>query len=292
MMKRLKTKDPTQDIIYFFDGLRTRVFAKSELQEILAEKQEDWRLAKSITPHRFITFLLENTKMRLVSLKFPSRNMNRYLWGEPSPYEVVASLKPQSYFTHYSAMYLHELTEQAPNTIYLNFEQPRKNQGNRDLEQANIDRAFKGRVRVSNNIGTYEDKKICLLNGMNTGRAGVIEMETSDGAVVPVTNIERTLIDITVRPVYSGGVFEVLKAFRLAKDKVSINRLTALLKQMDYIYPFHQAIGFYLERSGAYKASSINLLRKFEIKHDFYLDYQMKDKDYSKDWRLYFPKGL
>ena len=36
---------------------------------------------------------------------------------------------------------------------------------------------------------------------------------------IRLTNIERTLIDIAVRPVYSGGVFEVLKAYRLAKDK-------------------------------------------------------------------------
>ena len=59
------------------------------------------------------------------------------------------------------------------------------------------------------------------------------------------TNLERTLIDATVRPVYAGGVFEVRKAYELAKEKVSVNRLAALLQKLDYTYPYHQAIGFY-----------------------------------------------
>lgn len=33
---------------------------------------------------------------------------------------------------------------------------------------------------------------------------------------IRVTDLERTLIDIAVRPAYSGGVFEVLEAFKNA----------------------------------------------------------------------------
>jgi hypothetical protein len=95
-----------------------------------------------------------------------------------------------------------------------------------------------------------------------------------------------------VRPFYAGGVFEVLKAFRLAHGKVSINKLTATLKKLNYKYPYHQAIGFYLEKAGVYKKPVINLLRKFPIKYDFYLSYGMKDKDYSNKWRLFYPKGF
>jgi hypothetical protein len=104
--------------------------------------------------------------------------------------------------------------------------------------------------------------------------------------------VERTLIDIAVRPEYGGGVFEVLEAYRRASDKVSINRLTAHLKSINYIYPYHQVIGFYLTKAGSYRQSQIDLLRRFEISHDFYLMHQIQDKEYSSEWRLSYPKGL
>ena len=58
------------------------------------------------------------------------------------------------------------------------------------------------------------------------------------------TTLERTLIDIAVRPFYAGGVAEVAKACEMAKNKeVSVNRLASMLTKMHFGYPYHQAIG-------------------------------------------------
>jgi hypothetical protein len=284
-------KLPNKDIVNYFDALPQKVYQRSEIDKILSENKEFWRLRSSTTVHQFIEFLLAGTKLRKTRFEFPSRNIIRYSWGEVSVYELAASLAPNSYFTHYAAVYLHELTEQVPNVLYLNYEQSRKYQDPDSLTQSSIDAAFKRPVRVSNNTASYQDKTICLLNGMYTGALGVIGMNDPAGSEIPVTNIERTLIDITVRPVYAGGVFEVLKAFKGAKGTASTNKLSAMLRKMDFVYPYHQAVGFYLERAG-YKEAAIKLFRKFDIKYDFYLVHQMKETDYSKDWRLYFPKGF
>ena len=71
-----------------------------------------------------------------------------------------------------------------------------------------------------------------------------------------MTNVERTLIDATVKPMYAGGVFEVAKAFALANDRLSVNKLMPMLRKLDFSYPYHQAIGYYLERAG-YKSSQL-----------------------------------
>ncbi len=126
---------------------------------------------------------------------------------------------------------------------------------------------------------------------MYTGELGVVEFREPGEGQIKVTDLERTLIDITVRPAYSGGVVEVLNAYKLAKGKVLVDKLVKMLKKLDYIYPYHQAIGFYLERAG-YNESTVSLLRKFEMNYDFYLAHQMKEKSYSQEWRIYFPKGL
>ena len=134
-----------------------------------------------------------------------------------------------------------------------------------------------------------------MVNGMYTNQLGVVNDQVSyDGETkisVRLTNIERTLIDITVRPIYAGGVFEVQKAFMLAKEQVSVNTLVAMLQKLKYVYPYHQAIGFYLERAG-YKPNLLELLRRFPMDYDFYLAHEMGETEYIKDWRLYIPKGF
>jgi predicted transcriptional regulator of viral defense system len=189
-------------------------------------------------------------------------------------------------------MYLHELTEQIPKTLYLNSEQLPKYSGDNNLSQESIDLAFKRPGRTSKNITSYDGYKICLLNGMYTGKLGVIEKIGPNGEEIFVTDVERTLIDIAVRSIYSGGVFEVLKAYKLARNQVSINKLSALLSKINFKYPYFQAIGFYLDKAGVYKESQIDLIRQTDLKYDFYLTHQMKEMEYSKKWQLYFPKGL
>lgn len=44
---------------------------------------------------------------------------------------------------------------------------------------------------------------------MHTNQLGVIELELENKEVVRVTNLEWTLIDITVRSVYAGEVSKV-----------------------------------------------------------------------------------
>ena len=110
--------------------------------------------------------------------------------------------------------------------------------------------------------------------------------------MVQVTNVQRTLIDIAVRPIYSGGIAEVAKAYRAAADQVSGNRITTYLKSLNYTYPYHQAIGYYMSRAGNYTDAQIAKLRRIPRDFDFYLTYQLKNPVLNEDWRLYVPKGF
>ncbi len=106
-----------------------------------------------------------------------------------------------------------------------------------------------------------------------------------------MTRLERTLIDIAVRPDYAGGIYQVLEAYKAAKDRVSVNTLIATIKKLDYIYPYHQTIGFYMERAG-YDVTRTDRLLKLGTSLDFYLTYGIKDREYDSKWRLFFPKGF
>ncbi|MDD5010555.1 MAG: hypothetical protein PHQ00_00355 [Phycisphaerae bacterium] len=279
-----------ENIFNLFGSHPHKIFSQSEIEKILDTNRAVWGLAKNVTVSKFILFLLE-AKLKKIRFGFPNRAIIRYTWGDIPFYELLLQIKPNCYFSHYTAVYFHNLTEQIPSTIYINEEQSNKPKQFAELTQSAIDNAFKKTTRQSKNITEFNGYKIQLLNGKHTDNAGVIDMTGPEGEKILVTNIERTLIDIAVRPEYAGGVFEVLKAYRLAKGKVSVNKLSALLKKLDYVYPYHQVIGFYLDKAGEY-SNTIDLLRKFEIKYNFYLAHKLGQCDYSPEWRLFYPKGL
>lgn len=81
------------------------------------------------------------------------------------------------------------------------------------------------------------------------------------------------------------------QAFEAALGRVSVNAMNALYKRLQPDYPYHQAIGYYLEHAG-YKASAIELFRSHPREQDFYLTHAMGKTRYDERWRLYLPEGF
>ena len=89
-----------------------------------------------------------------------------------------------------------------------------------------------------------------------------------------------------------GGVAQILKAFRRAKLSLSVTALIETLNTLDYVYPYHQAIGFYMDRAG-YSESDTSKLLALGISFDFYLAYQLEpDRQFDEKWHVYYPRTL
>jgi hypothetical protein len=72
---------------------------------------------------------------------------------------------------------------------------------------------------------------------------------------------------------------------------MSVDRLFAILKKLDYLYPYHQPIGFLMQWT-RYPEKSCAKLRALGLSHDFYLAHGLQEPEYSKDWRLFHPKNF
>jgi hypothetical protein len=280
-------------ILRHFRSAGTLVLRRRELESIIDKNREEWGLPKSILFKSVVDTLVDGGELEVVRLEPTEAKYStklRYVRGAPSPYRIAVSLADGGYLTHGTAVFLHQLTDQLPTVIYVNREQSLKPPGLTQLTQEGIARAFMGHQRRSNLAYRYRDFVLTVLSGKHTGRLEVVS-QTHDGEELPVTSLERTLIDIAVRPDYAGGVYQVLAAYRNAAERVSINRLVATLKQMDYLYPYHQAIGFYLDRAGL-PSDRLDRLREFGFRFDFYLTHGLREPALDKSWRVYHPKGF
>jgi len=277
---------------YFKKGQKL-IFNFADIDKILWDKRLEWNLPNTLSTQKFLELLLEHTDLKETSIKFPTREYFLYTWGDVSIWTYCLSFIKNLYYTHQTALYIHGLINNPLDKIYINFEQRRNSASNYSstLSQEKIDFAFSKAQRISTNIANFKGYKVYLLNGQNTNMCGVIETYFNQSKVL-VTNLERTLIDIVVRPAYTGSMSEIVNCYKLAKDRISIENLIKILKKLSFIYPYHQAIGFLLKKSGVYSQNEINKLKEIGFKYDFYLEREMLEKEYSKEWRLYYPKIL
>jgi hypothetical protein len=281
------------EILSLFSNASQTVYSEAELAGLLLEKRESWHLPKSNNTSHFISFLEShgNLKGHEFRSEHYERSIIRYSWGKASPLELALSLKPRGYLCHATAVTLHGLVKLSPKMIYLNVEQSHKPSRPSHLNQHGIDLAFSRQQRQSNLIYVNGSTSVAMIAGKNTKQLGVEAITGPASESLQATNLERTLIDIVVRPAYSGGIHEVLKAYRAARDRIVVGRLLYTLSKLGYVYPYHQAIGFLMQKAG-YPENSYAKLRSLGLVHKFYLAHGMDQPQYSEDWRLFYPKAL
>lgn len=151
--------------------------------------------------------------------------------------------------------------------------------------------AFRRAARESNLIYSFDRTPIILLSGKNSKDFSVIAKLDQWGFELRYTSLERTLVDLTVRPAYAGGAAAVASAFEKAVGRVSADSLLEVLHELDHVYPYNQAIGFYLERAGA-SPEKLAPLRDGHMEFDFYLCHGIEQARYVKQWRLHVPLEL
>ena len=298
MASRIQIAKP--DIVKAFTA-GPRVLRTHDVAEVFNQQRDFWRLTKSTSLASFTRFMTEKTNLKPLRFAFPQREVSGYTWGDVPLLETLLGLVENSYYSHYTAVRIHGLTEQLPKTIYLSREKSSGSAISREqpepYDQKAIDSAFSGPPRASKNEVelTQEQVRVVLLEGAYQGGLGVttgeVHLGGERGLHLRYTGLERTLIDIAVRPFYAGGVFEVAKAFEQSKDRLSVNTMAAMLKRMAFGYPYHQVVGYYLERAG-YKPSLVELFRRQRMERDFYLTHDMGKTSYSSRWRLHVPHGF
>ncbi|OBW43572.1 hypothetical protein AB670_00102 [Chryseobacterium sp. MOF25P] len=198
--------------------------------------------------------------------------------------EIYSAVSRISFFSYQTSLYIHSLVEELSYDIFMVKERkPYDQQSENVLTQHSIDASFKKDPRLATNKRVLKGHQINIITGQFQDNIGVKKSQQYF-----IADLERTLIDCTVRPFYAGGSHSVLKAFESAKGKLNTEVLFEYYSKMNFTYPYHQALGYYLEQSG-YEESQFEPFLEYEQEFDFYLEYNMKKKSYDKKWRIYYP---
>lgn len=285
----IKVAEPT--IQKYFDQNHRKVYNTPDLRNVIEVNRKKWRLPKTVSAQKiteqFVKYGIVNS-LELTHTKKAAKILFQVKDSQIDPLEMGINIQQGLYYTHYTAMSLHELTNQIPKSYYLNCE--RSNPTERlKVSQEIIDQNFSHKVRKSSNIYTYLGLQYILQQGVYTNKLGVIYMGTH--TPILVTDLERTLIDISVRPGYSGGVMEVLEAFRIAKNTLKTDVFIRYLSELNFSYPYHQAIGFYMSHA-EYGDEVINHLKSYGLTKKFYLTHNIKQPQFSEEWNLVYPLGF
>ncbi len=254
-IRRFKTE---KAIRLTFEQQPRSVFSPSDLDKLIDQNRAAWDLSLSARAPNVIKRLLKNKILIKHEIAYGEEEKQvRYSYGETSAFDLAVSINPKAYLSHYSAAAMLGLTTQSPKTIYTTVEESlRMGSSDADLEQRAIDHAFAQPQRRAGTIARVGEYTLIWLTGKFTNRAGVLSAEK-----VPHTGIERTLIDIVVRPAYSGGAFMILEMYQQAiAQGTSGSKVTNWLEKFRYISPYHQSIGFLLREKAGYTGPALATL--------------------------------
>jgi hypothetical protein len=278
-----------------FAASQKSVFLPTELMELLQKKRDLWSIPRSYGRHQFEELLQERVGLKPTILTSDkAKSIIRFLRGDPSSLELGASLFRDAYFSHFTAAFINGLltlnTTNPP--IYINREQSPKPRPI-GLTQEAIDRAFANNPRRSGlKYATQYGESLVeyvVVSGKHSNNFGTYEVQHPVAGPIKTTNIERTLIDAVVRPHYVGEFSTIEAMFENAKQKIDIDRMLDTLKKLDYVYPYHQTIGFLLQRT-KYDWKDCNKFRAIGVKFAFYFSHGLKHPHYDPDWKVFYPE--
>lgn len=198
--------------------------------------------------------------------------------------QMLLGFKKGSFFSMSTSLSKQGLNDYRNEFIFISKELTAKNtkRSTSDLTQDAIDQAFKKDYRRTSVVGSFRDKHIVFLSPKNTHDFGVITRSSG----LRLSSIDRAFVEMVVNVQYFADSRNIIRVFEPLKDELRVDAIYEVLRKFDFIYPYYQSMGYYLEKIGFDK----NQLQKFknEVKGlKFYTDKKAKKYYYNDYWQMY-----
>ncbi|RBQ31170.1 hypothetical protein CRU92_08340 [Arcobacter sp. FW59] len=242
-----------------------------DISIILDELKEENLVSNSLTQNDFYLKLLEDG---LVAHTITIRDIEKIRYTlnkEFDIYDFVYSLEKNGFFPMFTSLNIQGLTNFRDNFIFISKERMKRvNFNSKDITQEAIDKAFKNKPRRTKAHNTIYNYNIVMLESNNTQEIGIINYNG-----YKISSINRAFIEIISNIQYSKTPDDVIYEFKNLKDNLDINEIFNIIEKFDFVYPYYQLAGYYLEKIGFLKDE----LYKFFNKKTDLIFYTIKNKE-------------
>ncbi len=187
------------------------------------------------------------------------------LGGLPAhEFEIATHLVRPSAISHFSAFHIHELTDQIPQIVYVS-----------TPTGSSLPRVHAGE------LFSYKGVRYQFISVRKDHFFGIEHVWIGE-AQIPVTDLERTLLDGLIKPKYCGGFMEVLHAF--TTRNFDIKKITEYALRLDASVA--KRLGWVLEKIG-HRGEALTSLSTLPLKGFVKLDTSgEKIGPYNKRWHI------
>ncbi|RZV19014.1 hypothetical protein [Aliarcobacter butzleri] len=250
---------------------KKRFFSINDITSILDELKEKNLVSNSLTQNDFYLKLLNDG---LVAHTITIRDIEKIRYTlnkEFNIYDFVYSLEKNGFFSMFTSLNIQGLTNFRDNFIFISKERRKRvNFNSKDITQEAIDKAFTNKPRRTKAHDTIYNYNVVILESNNTQEIGIIKYKDYKSS-----SINRAFVEIISNIQYSKTPDDVIYEFKNLKDKLDINEIFNIIEKFDFVYPYYQLAGYYLEKIGYLKEE----LSKFFNKKTDLIFYTIKNKE-------------
>jgi predicted transcriptional regulator of viral defense system len=189
-----------------------------------------------------------------------------FLGGQPvHEFEIATRVVAPSAISHYSAFHYHELTDQISQIVFAT-----------TSTGTSLPRSAQGEYF------THKKIRYCYSQVKRKHFFGIEKIWIGE-ASIPITDIERTLLDGLIKPKYCGGFMEVLSAYSTPRD-FSLSKLVEYALRLDVSVA--KRLGWVLEYTGI-EDECLEILAALPFRGFIKLDPSAnKSGPYNKRWQI------
>lgn len=256
---------------------------QEQLFDILKDLKNKNLVSKNLT---FNTFLLKLIDQGLKQHSIDIRGHSKIRYSMKSDFNIYnfcKTLQNNSFFAMTTSLNIQNLTKYRNKYIYVSKERASRNEFyEKKLEQKDIDNAFGKNPKRTNAYDKLGEYIIILLETNNTSSYEIIEYEGYN-----LSSINRAFVEIMSNVHYFQSTDHIIELFKEIKDELDLDKIYHVIEKFNFIYPYYQLAGFYLESIGFEKKE---LHKFYENKTDlkFYTEKNIETYALDSYWNIYF----